>query len=147
MAARPCITASAAFLLLSASAAAAAEPAKPAAEAGREGIEFFERRIRPVLVERCYKCHSAGAEKLKGNLRLDTREDVRKGGGRGSAIVPGDPDRSLLIQAIRYTDEELKMPPGRRLSTEQVADFETWVRSGAPQPGEKTATEPAAFSA
>jgi len=79
------------------------------------GLEFFEQKIRPVLVEKCYSCHSAAAEKLKGNLHLDTREGTLKGGDLGPAIVPGDPDRSLLIKAIRFTDEDLQMPPKKRL--------------------------------
>src|SRR5438128_2670420 len=77
----------------------------------REQIEFFESKIRPVLVERCYECHSANARKLKGGLLLDTRAGLLKGGDTGPAIVPGDPKRSLLIKSIRSTDEDLKMPP------------------------------------
>ncbi len=100
----------------------------------REGVEFFEKRIRPVLVDKCYSCHSAGAEKLKAELLTDTREGLLKGGETGPALVPGDPDRSLLIRAIRYTDEDLKMPPKNRLPKEVVADFEAWVRRGAPDP-------------
>src|SRR5678816_1800898 len=67
------------------------------------GIEFFEKKVRPVLADNCYKCHSAEAEKLKGGLRLDTRDSVLKGGDNGPAIVPGDPEKSLLIKAVRYT--------------------------------------------
>jgi hypothetical protein len=101
-----------------------------------EGVEFFEKRIRPVLVDRCYACHSAQAEKAKGGLTVDTREALLRGGNSGPAVVPGDLDRSLLIKAIRYTDEDLGMPPKQRdrLSPEQVADFESWVRRGAPDP-------------
>ena len=76
-----------------------------------EGVEFFEKRIRPLLVENCYKCHSAQSEKVKGGLLLDTREGVLKGGDTGAAIVPGDPEKSLLIKAVRYTDKDLQMPP------------------------------------
>src|SRR4051812_12115527 len=79
--------------------------------AAEDGIEFFEKRIRPVLVEHCYECHSAEAKKLKGNLRLDSREDILRGGETGPAIIPGKPDKSLLITAIKYTDKDLQMPP------------------------------------
>src|SRR5206468_3953110 len=76
-----------------------------------EQIEFFESRIRPVLAERCYKCHSSQSEKIKGGLLLDTREGLLKGGDNGPAIVPGNAERSRLIEAVRQTNEDLKMPP------------------------------------
>src|SRR6267378_676673 len=76
-----------------------------------DGVEFFEKKIRPLLVEHCYKCHGAQSEKVKGGLLLDTREGVLKGGDTGAAIVPGDPEKSLLIKAVRYTDPDLQMPP------------------------------------
>src|SRR5438034_7897906 len=75
-----------------------------------EGVEFFEKKIRPLLVENCYQCHSAQSEKVKGGLLLDTREGVLKGGDTGAALVPGDPEKSLLIKAVRHTDKELQMP-------------------------------------
>src|SRR5215470_7039307 len=75
-----------------------------------EGVAFFESKIRPVLIDRCYSCHSAEAKKLKGELYVDSREGLLKGGETGPSIVPGDPDKSLLLKALRYTDE-LKMPP------------------------------------
>jgi cytochrome c553 len=97
--------------------------------------QFFENKIRPVLVESCYKCHSRDADKVKGGLMLDTREALLHGGSSGDAIVPGNPDKSLLIQAIRYTDEDLQMPPkGNKLSDQQIADLTEWVRRGAPDP-------------
>lgn len=101
-----------------------------------DGIAFFEKRVRPILVEHCYSCHSAtpGA-KVRGELRLDTREGVLKGGSSGPAIVPGHPEKSLLIKAIRHTDE-LKMPPKAPLSREQVSDLVAWVKMGAPDPRE-----------
>ena len=91
----------------------AAVPAAPAAAPDAAGLEFFEKHIRPVLVERCYKCHSTQAEKLKGGLLLDTREGVLKGGDTGPAVLPGDPEKSLLIKAVRYTDKDLQMPPAK----------------------------------
>src|SRR5688572_23432201 len=106
----------------------------------KEGIEFFEKKIRPVLVDRCYSCHSAESKKVKGELYVDSREGMLKGGELGPSIVAGDPGRSLLIKAIRYTDEDLKMPPKGKLSKEVVADFEEWVKRGAPDPRAKGAT-------
>src|SRR5437867_4979890 len=83
------------------------------------GAEFFESKIRPVLVDNCFKCHSAAAPKLKANLHLDTREGMLKGGdSEDPAIVPGDPEKSPLIKAIRYTDKDLQMPPKKKLSDE-----------------------------
>src|SRR5262249_34359067 len=106
------------------------------------GIEFFESKIRPLLVDKCYQCHSQKAEKLKGDLYLDSREAILKGGENGTAIVPGDPEKSLLIKAIRYSDENLQMPPkGKKLSAEQIADFESWVRMGAPAPHPAAASQ------
>ena len=95
---------------------------------------FFESKIRPVLVEACYKCHSAESERVKGGLLLDTREGLLKGGESGPALVPGDPDKSRLITAMRYKDEHLQMPPKEALPPEVVANFEKWVKAGAPDP-------------
>jgi hypothetical protein len=94
----------------------------------------FEAKIRPVLATRCGKCHSSTAEKLRGGLRLDSREVLRQGGDSGPAIVPGNPDESLLIQAIRYRDDELRMLPKGKLQGTVIADFEAWVKMGAPDP-------------
>ncbi len=114
---------------------AAEGPSKPDAE----GVAFFEAKIRPVLVERCYQCHSADSEKVKGGLRVDHREGMVKGGDGGPSVVPGKPEESPLIEAIRYGDEALRMPPKTPLPPEQVADFEAWVRMGAPDPREAAA--------
>ena len=100
-------------------------------------LEFFESRIRPVFVERCYECHSVAEKKSKGGLTLDTRQGWTVGGDSGTALIPGNPDDSLLIKAIRHTDPDLKMPPkksGAQLSGRQIADFEAWVKMGAPDP-------------
>src|SRR5437762_11510673 len=103
-----------------------------------EDYDFFEKKIRPVLVEHCYKCHSASAEKVKGALLLDTREGILKGGESGKpAVVAGDVGKSRLIEAIRYTNDDLQMPPkkaGSKLSEEQIAGFITWINLGAPDP-------------
>jgi hypothetical protein len=99
------------------------------------GVDFFEKHIRPVLVDHCYGCHSRQAEKVKGGLYVDTREGLLTGGDSGPAIVPGDSDKSLLVKAVRYTDEHLQMPPkGKKLSSQEVHDLEAWVKMGAPDP-------------
>jgi hypothetical protein len=108
-----------------------------AASPSPEQIEFFEKKIRPVLVESCYKCHGVESGKDKGGLLVDSRDALLKGGDSGPALVPGKPDDSLFIKAIRYTDKELQMPPskdGGKLAPEVIADFEAWVKMGAPDP-------------
>src|ERR1043166_2883565 len=92
--------------LLACGISAAAEPA--------ESTEFFEKRIRSVLSEQCYKCHSSTSEKLKGGLMLDSREAWLKGGDTGPAIAPGDPEKSLLVEAIRWKNSDMQMPPDRK---------------------------------
>lgn len=102
----------------------------------REQIEFFESKIRPVLIKACYECHSAQASKVKGGLYLDSRAGLLQGGDNGPAIVAGDPAKSLLIKALRYQDE-MAMPPkdkGGKLPANIIADFEQWVKMGAPDP-------------
>ncbi len=99
-----------------------------------EQLTFFENKIRPVLIESCYECHSATATKIKGGLVLDSRAGVQKGGDTGPAVTPGDPDASLLIQALRHETEDLAMPPKKKLSPQVIADFEQWVKMGAPDP-------------
>ncbi|EEF57671.1 PSD1 and planctomycete cytochrome C domain-containing protein [Pedosphaera parvula] len=109
-------------------------PKVPAAD-DSTGIEFFEKKIRPILTDNCYKCHSAQSEKVKGGLLLDTHEGLLKGGDNGPAIEPGNPEKSLLIKAIRYADENLQMPPkGKKLPADQIASLEAWVKMGAPDP-------------
>ena len=105
-----------------------------------EGFEFFEKRIRPLLSEQCYECHSAQSKKVKGGLLLDSREGITQGGDSGPAFVPGDPDKSRLVVAARHTDKELRMPPKRKLSDAQIADLEAWVKMGAPDPRQASTT-------
>ncbi len=119
---------------------------KPAA-ADPEGVEFFEKKIRPVLIDSCYTCHSASAKSVKGGLKLDTRDSLRNGGDTGPAIVPGDPDKSLLIQAIRRGNLDTAMPPKKTLPKEVVADFEAWVKRGAPDPRTGGSLDPVAGKA
>src|SRR5947209_2205234 len=105
-------------------AAAAEKPPTP------EQVAFFEKNVRPVLVRECYSCHSASAEKVRGELKLDTREDLRKGGENGAAIVPGDPKNSLLLKALRREDpmvEPMPPPPKKKLSDDAIADIEKWI--------------------
>src|SRR5262245_15950468 len=102
---------------------------------GREGLEFFEKKIRPALAENCYACHSEKSRKPQGGLLLDSIEAMLKGGASGQpAIVPGDPEKSLLIKAIRHTDAKLQMPMGGKLPDQLIKDFEAWVKMGAPAP-------------
>jgi hypothetical protein len=96
------------------------------------GIAFFEQKIRPVLVKECYACHSAGAKKVRGNLWLDTRAGVLAGGDTGPAVVPGKPEESTLMEALRH--EGLAMPPKNKLPDAVIADFERWINMGAPDP-------------
>ena len=106
-----------------------------AAEPTKSQLEFFENRIRPLLTDNCYSCHSHEATKLKGGLSLEFRELLLRGGETGPAIVPGDPEKSLLIKAVRYTDADLQMPPkGKKLSDEQVGWLVNWIKLGAPDP-------------
>jgi hypothetical protein len=97
-------------------------------------IEFFEERIRPALIQNCYECHSAKAKKLKAELFLDRKAGWEQGGESGPVIVPDNPEKSLLLKAIRYKDNDLRMPPEKKLSKEVVADFEKWIAMGAPDP-------------
>ena len=102
------------------------------------GLEFFENRIRPVLAEHCYQCHSAGAAKIGGSLIMDTKEEFLKGGIDGPVVVPGDPEASLLIQAVRYDHPDRQMPPpksgGQKLPETAITDLTAWVQMGAPYP-------------
>jgi len=104
-------------------------------QAEGEEVQFFESRIRPVLIEQCYQCHSASAArngKLEGDLQLDTREGIRRGGDTGPAVVPGKPEKSLLISAMRH--DGLQMPPKKKLPARVIDDFVRWIRQGAADP-------------
>lgn len=99
-----------------------------------EQTNFFERKIRPVLAEKCYECHSAQAKKLKGGLKLDTKEAALRGGDNGPAVVPGKLDESLIIAALKWSDKDMQMPPKKQLPANVIADFEQWIKMGAPDP-------------
>ncbi|RPI77520.1 MAG: DUF1549 domain-containing protein, partial [Planctomycetaceae bacterium] len=101
----------------------------PSAASDAEQSRFFETTIRPLLVDKCFKCH--GAQKQWASLRLDSRAAIQTGGDSGPAVVPGQPDGSLLIQAVKQLDDELKMPPDGKLTDQQIADLVRWVEGGA----------------
>ncbi|MFN0199211.1 MAG: DUF1549 domain-containing protein, partial [Planctomycetaceae bacterium] len=94
-----------------------------------KAVEFFEKDVRPILIDKCYKCH--GEEKQSGGLRLTRRDLVLKGGDTGPAIVPGNPEESLLVKAIEY-QEELKMPPDGKLAAEEISRLKKWIAIGSP---------------
>ena len=106
-------------------------PSLSAADKHR-GTAFFEKKIRPLLIKHCYACHSEKAKKQEGGLLLDRRSGWLKGGDTNKAVVPGQPDASLMIKAVRYTDENLQMPPKKKLDAAEVKLLEQWVRLGAP---------------
>jgi hypothetical protein len=128
------------FGLIPSHIASAQDNATPAA-LSTEQVEFFEKKIRPILVERCYECHS-GSES-NGGLRFDDRDRVRRGGDTGPAIVEGEPDASLMIRAVRYTNADLQMPPSGRLPDDEIATLEQWVAAGAFDPREPVSDTPA----
>ncbi len=109
-----------------------AETVHAETEPTAEQVRFFETSIRPLLIEKCHKCH--GVEKQWGTLRLDSRESLLKGGDSGAAVVPGKPAESLLVKAISHTDDDLRMPPKEKLSDRQIADLTRWVEMGVPFP-------------
>ena len=93
--------------------------------------EFFEKKIRPVLVQHCFECHSADSKKLKAHLRVDSRQAMIEGGDLGPAIVPGNPQKSRLIEALTYKFVDLQMPPAGKLQNSVIDDFSTWIKNGA----------------
>ena len=102
------------------------------AQPGSDELEFFENHIRPVLVDHCYECHSTTAKKMKGGLRVDSREALLKGGDTGPAVVPGDVAKSLLLRAVRHEDPDLAMPAKKpKLADSVISDLEKWIKQGA----------------
>ncbi len=126
-----CIAAAVLFLSCLAQAAANDQSA--------EGVAYFEKHVRPLLVRHCYQCHSEKSDKREGDLLLDSRQGWLQGGESGTAVVAGDVESSLLIQAVRYNDTALQMPPTKPLAAEDIARLEQWVRIGAPAPDQATA--------
>ncbi|HWL07872.1 MAG TPA: DUF1553 domain-containing protein [Planctomicrobium sp.] len=107
-----------------------------AQEPDAEGLRFFEQKIRPVLVEHCYECHSAESRTLQGQLRVDLKSALLTGGDSGPSLIPGNPDESLLLSTLRYNGDSYDMPPKGKLPDSVIADFEKWIRMGAPDPRE-----------
>ncbi|HEU4752308.1 MAG TPA: c-type cytochrome domain-containing protein, partial [Armatimonadota bacterium] len=135
---------------LSAPSVPASSPRPAAAPAfTREQIEFFEKSVRPVLAESCIGCHQSALKSPQGELRLDSRAAILHGGSRGPAVVPGSPEKSLLLKAVGYRDPGIQMPPRGKLPDEKIAALEQWVRMGAPWPAEAkpagAAPRPAGF--
>ena len=120
------------LLLLPADGRAADDRATTPGQIPAKQAEFFEREVRPLFVKHCFECHSAKSKPLQGGLRLDTRDDTRKGGESGPVIVPGKPGESLLIDAVRH--DGIKMPPKRKLTPREILILERWVSLGAPDP-------------
>lgn len=110
--------------------------------ADQAGLEFFEKKIRPVLVEHCYVCHSTGAKKLKGGLRLDIPEGIRSGGDSGPVVITGKPAESRLIAAMEYAGSVSEMPPKGKLPERVIADFRKWVELGVPLPAATGGAQP-----
>ncbi|MBM3875800.1 MAG: DUF1553 domain-containing protein [Verrucomicrobia bacterium] len=121
--------------LISASFLCGATIVSAAAAPAPAGAAFFESKVRPLLVEHCFKCHSHDAEKIKGGLVLDSRAGVLQGGDTGPAIVPGQPGQSLLIKAVSGADKDLQMPPKTKLASAEVETLRQWVKMGAPWSG------------
>src|ERR1051325_6053084 len=107
-----------------------------AAAAAVDGAVFYRAKVEPILRENCYKCHSHAAEKIKGDFLLDSREALLAGGASGAVVDLTQPEKSLLLEAIGYANEDLQMPPkGQKLSDEQIAILIEWVKVGAPFAG------------
>ncbi|MEO7653716.1 MAG: PSD1 and planctomycete cytochrome C domain-containing protein [Bryobacteraceae bacterium] len=133
------------FALLTVAASLAGQPISTPAASNAEGIAFFEKNVRPVLAGRCYSCHNSTQAKPMGGLVLDSRAGVLRGGQSGApAIVPGKPDESILIAAVRGTNKDLKMPVGGKpLDSRDIENLEAWVKMGAPDPREGVAPKAA----
>lgn len=106
----------------------------PQTAANSAGAEFFEKSVRPILVANCYTCHAKSNDMAQGGMQLDSRAGLLKGGKRGAALVPGDVEKSLILHAISYQDNGLKMPPKGKLSPEEIAALTKWVKDGAVWP-------------
>src|SRR5579885_3513866 len=116
------------FILYSATTLALAATSQPS---DQPSAEFVEMKVRPVLAGKCYGCHT---DAKSGGLQLDSREHILKGGNSGPAIIPGDPDHSLLIQALRQTHPRIKMPPGGKLPDDDINNIAAWIKAGAAWP-------------
>ena len=123
------------ILLLIAAAMVTRSAANAQTPEGNADVErFFADKIEPLLRAHCLECHSHAAEQMGGGLTLDSRNGWEEGGGRGPAIVPGNPDESLLIKAVRHEDADLKMPPDEKLTAADIELVVEWIRRGAFDP-------------
>ena len=130
-----------ATIFFSASTLWAANPAPPAGDAQRRaGEQFFETKVRPILAEHCFKCH--GPERHKANLRLDSLHAMLAGGDSGPALIAGDAEHSLLVQAISYSDDYVQMPPSKKLPDALIADLTRWVKTARHGRARNTANRP-----
>ena len=111
---------------------------EPESSFPRQQIDFFERSVRPLLIQHCYECHAQKSKPLRGHFRVDDRGHLLAGGDRGSAIIPGDPEESLLWRAVEYGDEDLQMPPSGKLSDREREVIKEWIRLGLPMPVAKS---------
>ena len=100
-----------------------------AAAWGEDAKEQFARKVQPLLARKCFECHSSKADELKGNLKLESLDDILKGGDSGPAVKPGDVKESLLLRAIRYEIEDMQMPPSGKLEDEEIQLVEAWVKA------------------
>ena len=116
-----------------------AAPVESQQSTGSEQLEFFEKRIRPLLATHCYECHSPQKKVPEAALRLDSLKGILAGGYSGPAIVPGSPEDSLLARAVSYREVDLRMPPDGKLADEQIEDLRKWIRMGVPPPGQSPA--------
>jgi hypothetical protein len=115
-----------------------------AADPTKEQLDFFEKKVRPILTNNCYSCHSIEQGKNKGGYTLDTADAARKGGDTGAGIVPGNPEKSLMYAALTYKDEDLQMPPtskGGKLKDKEIATIAEWIKMGAPDPRKEPAKQ------
>ena len=139
------ISLSRSVLLLTASLAIALNPVRADEQAleDKAGLRFFESNIRPILVKHCYECHSNQSGAAEGELRLDSRQAIRAGGDRGPAVVPGSPEKSLLLTAVSHADPDLMMPPRKqKLPDSVIADLRRWISMGAPDPRDELSVRP-----
>ncbi|MDI1310528.1 c-type cytochrome domain-containing protein, partial [Prosthecobacter sp.] len=104
-------------------------------DAARSAMKFFENEVRPILVKRCYDCHSQ--TKQKGGLRVDNIGYLKTGGDTGPALVPGQPEKSAMVEAIHYGNADFQMPPKEKLPDSEIAVLEKWIKLGAPWPEDK----------
>ncbi len=115
--------------------AAAANTQHATAAADSAGIEFFETKVRPALAKYCFECHSQKASKAMGGLTLDSRKAMMTGGKQGPALAAFAPDSSRLVEAVRYKNPDMQMPPSGKIPDSVIEDIAAWVRMGAPWPG------------